>query len=257
MCLAMYKLKEAADSEVYMQNWLDPDFLCQIPLFHGLTKEQITGLQVLIDSYEVASRRVLITTAEKCRYVYILVKGSVKVQIERDNGQAVIIALLGSGQTLGEMGAADGMGSSATIITLEQCVFLQITVGDFEKLRHLHPQIAENLLHILSARLRLANRLIVALATMDAEGRLACQILSLAKEFGNRNSSGHIAIPLRLSQTTLGEMSGLSRNRVNYVLQQFERQRFIARPNTSRLIVCDLQALEERCLTVSISHDIA
>ena len=71
-----------------------------------------------------------------------------------------------------------------------------------------------NLAEVLSRRLRLTSAHLLSLAALDVPGRVASQLLALAREYGERTPEG-TRIAMRLTQTDLASLVGASRVRVN------------------------------------------
>jgi Crp-like helix-turn-helix domain len=61
---------------------------------------------------------------------------------------------------------------------------------------------------------RLTNAHLLSLAALDVPGRVAFQLLALAREYGERTPGG-TRIPMRLTQTDLASLVGASRVRMN------------------------------------------
>jgi CRP-like cAMP-binding protein len=109
------------------------------------------------------------------------------------------------------------------------------------------PILAYNVARILATRLRLATGQIESYATLDADGRVARQILAFAHEYGRKTDEGYIQIPLHLTQTDLADLVGASRVRVNRVLMEFKKLNYITIDTNQRITVQDSAALRERC----------
>jgi CRP/FNR family cyclic AMP-dependent transcriptional regulator len=109
------------------------------------------------------------------------------------------------------------------------------------------PAIALNLLRILSDRLRLANERIQALCALDVYGRVARQIQSFARQYGQRDSAGIVTIPIRLTQSDIASLVGATRERVNQVMTSFKQQGYIAVDRNYRITVRNPDALERYC----------
>jgi CRP/FNR family cyclic AMP-dependent transcriptional regulator len=80
------------------------------------------------------------------------------------------------------------------------------------------PPVARNLVRILSARVRLSDQLIQALATLDVYGRVARQLLAFAERYGRPTADSEIRIPIALTQGDIADLVGVSRKRVNQVM---------------------------------------
>lgn len=88
------------------------------------------------------------------------------------------------------------------------------------------PPVARNLVKILSARVRLSDQLIQALATLDVTGRVARQLLAFAEKYGHEKN-GATQIRIVLTQGDIADLVGASRKRVNQTIVLFREQGLI------------------------------
>jgi CRP/FNR family cyclic AMP-dependent transcriptional regulator len=107
--------------------------------------------------------------------VYVLLEGSVKVELLTPGGTEVILAVLGPGEVVGEMSLADSLGRSAGVKTLEETTLLCMDRVTFLSSVEEAPVLARNLANLLSRRLRLANAHVRSLAAQDVPGRVAAR----------------------------------------------------------------------------------
>jgi len=107
------------------------------------------------------------------------------------------------------------------------------------------PTMAFNLAGILSRRLRLSNAHVVALATLDIEGRLADQLLALGAEYGEATANDGCRIPFRLTQGDLAALVGASRVRVNQILVKWKHHKFLAVDGQHVVTLLNRRALTE------------
>src|SRR5215210_3386395 len=168
----------------------DPSTLGEFPLFRDLTIEQLTRLNDLLRRRPFAAGTNLDSAEEPGEGVYLILNGTVKIFVTQADGNDVIIAFGGPGDVEGEMSVLDNLaaGRSADIVTQEQTTVLWLDRMNFQESMRTMPAIALNLLRILSARLRLANERIQALCTLDVYGRVARQIQSFARQYGQRDA---------------------------------------------------------------------
>ena len=104
-----------------------------------------------------------------------------------------------------------------------------------------------NLVSVLSRRLRLANLHARSLVRLDVYGRVAGQLLALAREYGKSAPNGDVLIPLRLTQSDLASMVGASRVRVNQALGFYKRRRYLSVNHERHFVLHDSASLERRC----------
>ncbi len=226
----------------------DSSRLGDLELFQGLAAEQLDQLNLLLRAVNVPAGSHFITAEQPGESVYLLLEGTVKIYVSKADGREVILAFLGPGDTVGEMSLIDSAGRSANVVTTEPSRLLWMDRSSFQScLRSMAP-LAVNLVRLLSNRLRLANEQIQALCTLDVPGRVARQILALADRYGRpapgtAAAAGELRIPVRLTQSDLGEVVGASRERVNQAIVEFKQRGYIAVDSDHRIHVLDRQAL--------------
>jgi CRP/FNR family cyclic AMP-dependent transcriptional regulator len=165
------------------------------------------------------------------------------VQIDGPDGTPVILAILRAGEVAGEMSLVDRLGRSASVVAMEPTTVAWLTHTYFWNCLRSMPTMTFNLAGILSRRLRLANTYVVALATLDVEGRLADQLLALAEAYGEATPDGGCRIPFRLTQGDLAALVGASRVRVNQILVNWKHNDFLAVDGRHVVTLLDRRAL--------------
>jgi CRP/FNR family cyclic AMP-dependent transcriptional regulator len=176
---------------------------------------------------------------------YVISAGSVKVHVIRPDGEEVILAVLGPGEVVGEMSLADSLGRSADVTTLEESVLLWMDRIGFGSSLGESPVLARNLASLLSRRVRLTNSHLLSLAALDVPGRVASQLLALAREYGESTPEG-TRVPMRLTQSDLAGLAGASRVRVNQALGYFRKRGLISMDREGHFTVRDEDALARR-----------
>lgn len=225
----------------------DASSLVDLPLFHELPLDQLESLNRILHRVTFAAGAGILAAEEPGEAVYVLLEGTVKIFVDRPDGTEIILALLGPGDTLGEMSLVDSVGHSAGVITMERSTALWLDREHFKECMETMPGLNRNLVRQLSARLRLANELIQALSTLDVGGRVARQLLAFAERYGRESLEGRVTIPLRLTQSDLASLVGASRERVNHVVVGLKRQGTISVKRNHHIVIHDREALAERC----------
>ena len=173
----------------------DPNALSEITLFRGLSSEQLEKLASLLHEQALPPDANVITAEEPGGGAYVILSGTVKVYVTHTDGSEVILAILGPGEVVGEMSLADSLGRSASVLTLEDSIFLWMDRRTFLASMEEILAIARNLVGILSRRLRLADTHTRSLAALDVHGRVAAQVLAFAREYGKPLPDGDVLIP--------------------------------------------------------------
>jgi CRP/FNR family transcriptional regulator, cyclic AMP receptor protein len=223
----------------------DADALATIPLFAGLPRSELSRFGEHLNERSFPAGANVLIAEQPGEAVYVIVAGSVKVNVIRPDGTEVVLAVLGAGEILGEMSAADSLGRSANVVTLEETRLLWIDRRIFGASVASSTVLSSNLTEVLSKRVRLANARLISLASLDVPGRVASQLLALAHEYGQETSEG-TRIPMRLTQADLAALVGASRVSVNQALGQFRKRGTISMAKDGRVSVHDQEALTHR-----------
>jgi CRP/FNR family cyclic AMP-dependent transcriptional regulator len=158
----------------------------------------------------------------------------------------VVLAILGPGEVVGEMSLADSLDRSASVTALEETTLLWADQAAFRACVDESPVLACNLANLLPRRLRLANTHLRTLAALDVPGRVAAQVLALAREYGRPSPGSGTLVPMPLTQSDLAALVGASRVRVNRALGYFRKRGAISVATDGRITVLDPEALARR-----------
>src|SRR5512147_638174 len=201
------------------------NLLADIDLLSGLTPTQLDWVALRAHRRVFEPGRNRLTIEQPGEAVWIIWHGTVKIHIEQGE-RDVILSILGAGDLLGEMSLIDSVGRSASAVTLENSWMLWMDKLTFNHMLDNFPSVARNLVKILSARVRLLDHLIQALATLDVNGRVARQLLAFAEKFGYPKDSA-TQIRIVLTQGDIADLVGASRKRVNQTMVLFKEQGLI------------------------------
>ena len=101
---------------------------------------------------------VIITQGDESHSMYIILRGRVRVEREHaDLVNPIVLAELGPGETVGEMGVLEHARRSATVIAIEETEVVEIDQEGLRDVLISSPGVATALLRTLSRRLRAAD----------------------------------------------------------------------------------------------------
>jgi CRP/FNR family transcriptional regulator, cyclic AMP receptor protein len=170
-----------------------------------------------------------------------VLKGRVMISSPSLDGRQVVLTVFHDGEVFGEIALLDGKERTADATAMSDCELLFVPRGSFLGLLERRPELCQRLLVVLCERLRRTNEQVEDLAFLDLEARIAKVLVRLAAENGNAAAP---PIAVKISQRTLGELVGGSRESVNKHLQDWKRSGIIALGKGS-IFVNDLKALAE------------
>ncbi len=216
----------------------------RIPLFAGLNEKQLAWLHRRLYPRSFPAEKELMITGAPGDMVYFILSGTVKVYIPQPDGGEVIVNILGPGDPVGELSIVDQGGRSASVITLEDSEALWMSQADFKEGLLSMPAMAQNLIRILSTRLRNMTGQFQAMAALDVNGRIVRQVLAFADRYGQPAFDGQVVIPIRLTQNDLADLVGASRKRVNQAMVILKRNGWIAVDRRYHITILDRTGLE-------------
>jgi CRP/FNR family cyclic AMP-dependent transcriptional regulator len=217
--------------------------LGSIPLFAGLSPEQLEKVAALAQVRSFAGREVVVTQGEAARALFAIVRGRLKVASSGPDGRDTVLGIMAEGEVFGEVALLDGGARSATCTAIEPCELLVIERTEFMALLETSPAIAVKLLHVLAGRLRRLSQRSEDAAFLDVPSRLARSLLDLAVRFGEQGSPATgIRIMLKLSQQELGDLVGATRESINKHLGDWARQGFLE-VRGGRLTISDIDSV--------------
>lgn len=219
--------------------------LADIELFTGMTPTQLDWVAQRAHRRVFEAGRNVMTIEQPGEAIYIILQGTVKIHVEQGE-RDVILSILGAGDLLGEMSLIDSVGRSASAVTIENSLLLWMDKVTFNYMLDNFTPVARNLVRILSARVRLSDQLIQALATLDVNGRVARQLLAFAEKYGH-TKEGATQIRIVLTQSDIADLVGASRKRVNQAMVLFKEQGLIETDAEGRIAIRNNEGLARFC----------
>ena len=158
----------------------------------------------------------IICAGQRSDTLFFIIKGSVTILIEDDEGREMIIAYLNSGDFIGELGLFEQAGMeqtrSAWVRAKSECEVAEISYTKFREYGQQEPEILYALSGQIAQRLRNTTRKVGDLAFFDVTGRVARCLLELCKQ---PDAMTHPAgMQIKVTRQEIGRIVGCSREMV-------------------------------------------
>lgn len=221
----------------------------KIALFRCLEPADFQLLEKRLVRRRYQGGQVLFHMGDEGSSFHIIVRGRVKVTIPSSSGEELILAILVTGDLLGELSLFDGKPRSATVQAVEATETLCLHREDLMALMRNRFDIVEKILEVLARRIRDTDRQLAESRFLDITTRLAKKILDLGNTFGVQEE-GRTRIGVKVTQKDLASMIGATRESVNKQLKSLRTQGFI-RIDEGTIEILDREKLEQKARALS------
>ena len=138
---------------------VDLQQLRQLRLFNNVATSSIDKLLKDFLACDLETSEVLLSPANRNQYLYLLLKGQLKVYLGSLDSQPV--STLKVGDCAGEISFIDNEHPSAFVVATEPCCVLRLHRESLFNLFRQSPELMQNLLELLCDRVRQGNRIIL------------------------------------------------------------------------------------------------
>ena len=157
------------------------EVLRELPLFAGLSEEDLSLLEDGSTQFRLAEGEVLLREGTPSGSLYVILEGEFEI-LKRADNRDVLLAVRGAGEVIGEMSLLDQTPRSATVRAASPSLILEIDQDAFRHLVAASPSAALSILRTVTSRLRNTESMLRQSEKMAALGTLAA---GLAHELNN------------------------------------------------------------------------
>lgn len=208
-----------------------------VPIFSNLSYEEMMEVARITTEKTYEKGEMIYMAGDKGEKLYVIHIGKVKVTRFTESGKEQVIRVLGPGEFMGELSLFSPLPLTDNGETLSKT---RVCMIDGEKLKELmkkYPTIAFKVMEELSSRLDKAEDLIENISLHGVEKRLASTLIRMSNEKGE--------ISLNMSKRDLASYIGMSQETLSRKLTAFQDMGVIKLIGHRRIILLDMDALEE------------
>ena len=171
------------------------------------------------------TKQAVFSQGDRADAVFYIRQGKVRLSVVSKQGKEATIALLGSGDFLGEgCIASDQPIRLATAIAITECSILKIEKNRMQRTLHEEHGFSDMFVAYVVERHNRTQADLVDQLFNSSEKRLARALLLLSRV--GKEAKSEAVVP-QVSQETLAEMVGTTRSRVNFFMNKFRKLGFI------------------------------
>lgn len=191
-------------------------------LFSALSHEVRAELVKSAPARSYAEGQIIQQRGESARGFYLIDMGSVAVGQFLPDGEFRGVALLGPGDSWGELALFADRPRVVDAVARDSALVRFISAAEFEAAIGPRPADMRAMLGVLSAQLQEVLEVIAGIRRGSANGRVAGLLATMS-------GTGELPQRVTITQQELGELLGLTRATINLALRHFEHEGAIRR----------------------------
>lgn len=213
--------------------------LRQIPLFSGLSDEDLEALSETFLFKSFRPKEVIFYEGEEGHGFFVVLRGLVEVFKLSSEGKKQILHILGPGEPFGEAAVFEGGKFPAHALSLRQSEVLYFPKESFLKLVRERPEIALRMLAVMARRLKEMVSLVEDLSLKEVTARLASFLFYAYQREGKKD------LHLEFSKTQLAGLLGTVPETLSRALKRLSEEGLIS-VEPKRIVVKDPLGLLKR-----------
>ncbi len=205
----------------------DADLIVNDQMFAALSPESIAKVCAIVRRTKIKKGQVIYRRGEAPSGLLRVVTGRIRVGASTAAGNEFLLTTLLPGDWFGEISILDGKPRTHDAVALENSELLLLPLVDLRRLCAQYADLNSVIVGLLCAHIRAAFNAIDDFLLLNPEQRLAKRVLELlAKQAGAQQTNER---RVTMSQQDLSELMNLSRQSINKLLKNWERQGTIKR----------------------------
>jgi len=221
---------------------IQKEFLSSTPYFSGLSPEEFDFVGKFIFEKTVEKGEILLFDGEPANSLYFVVSGVVKVFKISADGKEQILYLVRPGESFNDVPVFGGKSILANAEAMGPVSLYGIKKSDLEVILRTYPQVALNIIEVLSQRVQSLVSLVEDLSFRHVTSRVAKILLEHASDGPERSP--------RLTQQEMAALAGTAREMIGRSLKILEEEGKI-RLDHHRIVITDKKALRDMAKVTS------
>ncbi len=154
--------------------------LSKVPIFQGLTVEELALLEPLFEPYDCFQRTVIFEQGDPASYLYLVLNGAVEIRHKPYDGPHITVTHVTTGGVFGWSAAIGSAAYTSGALCVENCAALRIRGNDLRALCVQYPEtgklILDRLARVASTRWHDSGTQLRAILTAGATGERPLKI---------------------------------------------------------------------------------
>lgn len=208
-----------------------------------MPSHEIEQLDTLVkERIRIEKGQPLFRQGETLNALFGLRLGSIKTQLEEENGQHQITGFFLPGEIIGLDGMIEGEHSSSAI-AMEDSEVCVVRIEDIDDVSRYVPSLQHQIRRIMSKEIARSHQVLLALGSMRSEQRLAAFLINMSQRLAALGYSSTDFV-MRMGREEIGNYLGLTIETVSRLFSRFARDGLI-RVSQREVRILDIAALHQ------------
>lgn len=200
------------------------NILKNVSLFSCLSEHEMEILEKISIEKTYKKNTMIMTEGDKSNSLYVVLSGKAQAVSIDQAGKEIVLNVFGQGDYFGEMSFIDHEPRCASIKTKEDARLLIVAGDRFREILLSNPNFMFMIMKGLLQKIRTATRQIETLAFRNAYERVVHLLTEVSKPHGDKR-----IIDEKLTQQSVAERIGISREVVNRIMKELSEGGFITK----------------------------
>lgn len=193
--------------------------LRRVSLFARVDTTLLATLEQAAFIRRLGRGQILFVSGEPSEHVYVVRTGRLKVHVTSERGTELVLAVVGPGESIGDVSVIDHGPRSADVLATEPTELLAVPVAAVNALLDSHPAALRAVAESLAAGMRRLTQQAADLVFLDLPRRLVKLLLD-----ATAHDTGGPVVAVATSQSELAAMLGVTRQSLNRSLSALARR---------------------------------
>jgi CRP/FNR family cyclic AMP-dependent transcriptional regulator len=211
------------------------EYVKMMPHFSGLSVPEYDAIGQYLHEKRVSKGEILLFEGDNADTLYFVIEGVVKVYKTSTDGKEQILQIIRPGESFNDVPVFSGEVNLASAEAMSNVSVYAVKKSDMENILKEYPQVAMNVIQILSQRVIHLVSLVEDLSFRNVTGRVAKVLLEYAGDGSDDKP--------RLTQQEMAAMIGTAREMVGRSLKTLEEEGSI-RMERNRVVIINPEMLQ-------------
>ncbi|PIQ85065.1 MAG: hypothetical protein COV74_10740 [Candidatus Omnitrophica bacterium CG11_big_fil_rev_8_21_14_0_20_45_26] len=215
----------------------------KIPLFQGLSNEELKSIQACLKEKSFDKGELLFMEGNMCERIFLVRSGRVKLYRTNSQGREQILEILEAGDTCACNPGTTTWHCSSTAEAVTSCTVWFLSRDDYIRMVQANSKLAHTLNHVFAQRLNRFSCLIEEVSLKDVKKRVIKFLLDMYHhETGSGSGNSTLSIPF--TREEIAQRIGTARETIARNLYELKRANLIdIKPK--QVILKDIAGLEK------------